>query len=67
MSARKSVVRFLARAAMVVGTIFVVTVLLTAMPGHNAPSVHAVGPQDQQGGSQSLSPSQVMPGMDHSR
>ena len=67
MSARKSVVRFLARAAMVVGTIFVVTVLLTAMPGHNAPSLHAVGPQDQQGGSQSLSPSQVMPGMDHSR
>jgi len=67
MSARKSVVRFLARAAMVVGTIFLITVLLTAMPGHNAPSVQAVGPQDQQGGSQSSSPSQEMPGLDHSR
>lgn len=66
MSARKSVVRFLAHTAMVVGAIFVVTVLLAAMPGHNAPSVHAVGPQEPEGGSPS-SGSQEMQGMDHSR
>jgi hypothetical protein len=67
MSARKSVVRFLAHTLMVAGAIFVVTVLLAAMPGHNAPSVQDVGPQEQQGGSQgaSSSASQEMPGMDH--
>jgi hypothetical protein len=69
MSARKSVVRFLAHALMVVGAIFVVTVFLAAMPGHNSPSVPAVGPQDQQSVSPgaSTSASQEMPGMDHSQ
>lgn len=69
MSARKSVVRFLAHTAMVVGAIFVVTVLLAAMPGHNAPSVDAVGPQEPEGGSPSSpsSGSQEMQGMDHSQ
>jgi len=69
MSARKSVVRFLAHTLMVVGAIFVVTVLLAAMPGHNAPSIPAVGPQEQPGGSQgaSSSASQQLPGMDHSQ
>ena len=66
MSARKSVVRFFARAAIVVGAIFVVTVLLAAMPGHNAPSARAVGLEQQQGGVQgSSSDAQKMPGMDH--
>src|SRR5262249_24071637 len=68
MSARKSVIRFLAHAAMVVGAIFVVTVLLAAMPGHNAPSVQAIDVTQQQGGAQSPSPgSQEMAGMDHGR
>jgi hypothetical protein len=66
MSARKSVVRFFAHAAMVVGAIFVVTVLLAAMPGHNAPSVQAVGPQEPQSSSQSSS-SGAPPAMDHSQ
>lgn len=66
MSARKSVVRFLAPTCMVVGAIFVLTVFLAAMPGHNAPSLQAIGPQEE-GGSQgvSSSASQEMPGMDH--
>jgi hypothetical protein len=63
MSARQSLVRLFAHATMVVGAIFVVTVLLAAMPGHNAPSVQAVGPQEPQSSSQG-SPS--APAMDHS-
>ena len=65
MSARKPVVRFFARAAMVVGAIFVVTVLLAAMPGHNAPSVQAVGPEVHQSSSQGSSA--VPSVMDHSQ
>src|SRR6516165_1761261 len=61
MSARKSVVRFLAHATMVVGAIFVVTVLLAAMPGHNAPAVQAIGSEQQAQGAGA----QEMPGMDH--
>jgi hypothetical protein len=53
---------------MVVGAIFVVTLLLAAMPGHNAPSLQAVGVEQQQsekpGGS---SGAQQMTGMDHSQ
>jgi hypothetical protein len=68
MSARESVVRFLAHTMMVVGAIFVVTVLLAAMPDHNAPSVQAVGLEQQQGGGQGSSPgAQEMRGMDHSQ
>jgi hypothetical protein len=61
MSARKSAVRFLAHATMVVGAIFVVTVLLSAMPGHNAPAVQAIGAEQQAQGPGT----QEMPGMDH--
>jgi hypothetical protein len=68
MSARKSVVRFFAHAALLVGAIFVVTVFLAAMPGHNAPTVHAVSLEQQQSGAQtSSSGAQEMPGMDHSQ
>src|SRR5262245_39873588 len=66
MSARKPVVRFFAHAAMVVGAIFVVTVLLAAMPGHNAPSVEAVGPQESRSSRQGSSAAPPAPGMDHS-
>ena len=47
MSARSPVGRLLVQAGMVVGAIFAVTILLAAMPGHNAPSVEAVGEQQQ--------------------
>lgn len=68
MSARKSVVRFLAHSAMVVGAIFVVTVLLAAMPGHNAPSVQAVGVGQQQGATQGgSSGAPEVPAMAHSQ
>jgi hypothetical protein len=69
MSARKSVVRFLAHTLMVVGVIFVVTVFLAAMPGHNAPSIPGVGQQEQPGGSRggSSSASREIPAMDHSQ
>jgi hypothetical protein len=52
---------------MLIGAIFVVTVLLAAMPGHNAPSVRAIALPEQQGGSESSSssPSPEVPGMDH--
>jgi|SRR5579862_1392374 len=62
---KTSAFRLFAHTALVVGAIFVVTVLLAAMPGHNAP-VEAGAPQAQQGSSQQGSPSQEMPGMDHS-
>jgi len=67
MSARKSVVRFLAHTLMVVGAIFVVTVFLAAMPGRNAPSLQGLGRQEPPGGSQgaSSSASQEKSGMDH--
>jgi hypothetical protein len=61
MSVRKSVVRFLAHSLMVVGAIFVVTVLLAAMPGHNAPS------QGRPSGSPGSSAAQGMPGMEQSQ
>jgi hypothetical protein len=67
MSARRSVVRFFAHAAMLVGAIFVVTVLLAAMPGHNAPSVQAVGAPEPQGSSQGSSAAPLAPGRDHSQ
>jgi hypothetical protein len=64
MSARSSALRVLVHAAMVVGAVFAVTILLAAMPGHHAPSVEAIGlPQQQSSGSQGAS--QEMPGMDH--
>lgn len=60
MSVRSSAVRLLIHAGMVVGAIFTVTILLAAMPGHNAPSVATSVPLQQD------SASQEMPGMDHS-
>lgn len=67
MSARKSVIRFFAHAAMVVGAIFVVTVLLAAMPGHNPPSVGAVGPLTARSSSQDSSAAPPAPAMDPSQ
>jgi len=67
---KNSAVRLLAHTAMVIGGLFVVTVLLAAVPGHNAPAGGAVAPLEQQGSSsRSSSPqgaSQEMAGMDHS-
>ncbi len=48
MSVRSSAVRFLIRSGMVLGALFAVTILLAAMPGHNAPKVDSVSePQEQ--------------------
>src|SRR5215470_1421323 len=67
MSARETAVRLFAHATMVVGAIFVVTVLLAAMPGHNAPSVQAVGLQEPRNSQGSSSATPPEAGMDHSR
>jgi len=57
MSARSSAIRVLARAAMVAGAILAVTILLAAMPGHNAPSVGAIkGSRPAGSASQELAP-----------
>jgi len=48
MSARSSLVRLVVHAGMVVGAIFAVTILLAAMPGHNAPSVESISEPQQQ-------------------
>jgi hypothetical protein len=45
MSVRSSAVSLFAHAAMVVGAILTVTILLAAMPGHNAPAVATVSQQ----------------------
>ncbi len=57
MSARSSAVRLLVHAGMVVGAIFAVTILLAAMPGHNAPSVEAVSETQQQSAAAQPTPS----------
>jgi len=62
MPARSSAVRLLIHTGMVVGAILAVTILLAAMPGHNAPSVGAIGPTEQQ-----RSSSQEMPVIDDSQ
>src|SRR5882724_6326548 len=66
MSARSSAIRVLVRAAIVVGAGFAVTILLAAMPGHNAPTIKIMSMAGQQG-STSQETSRDMPGMDHSR
>ncbi len=48
MSVRSSAVSLFAHAAMVVGAILTVTILLAAMPGHNAPAVATVNQPRQQ-------------------
>lgn len=69
MSARSQVVQILTKFGMLVGAIFIVTVLLAAMPGHHAPSTQAQESQQassiaqsQQQQQQNMDPS--MPGMD---
>ena len=57
MSARSSIVRLLVHAGMVVAAIFAVTILLAAMPGHNAPSVEAVSEGQQQSAAAQPTPS----------
>src|ERR1700721_627139 len=47
MSARRTLLHLAAKAGMLLGAIFVVTVLLVAMPGHHAPSVHGPAAQAQ--------------------
>ena len=64
MSARSSAIRVLVRAAMVVGAVFAVTILLAAMPGHNAPSIKTISTAKQQS-STSQETSRELPGMDH--
>ncbi|HSC44578.1 MAG TPA: hypothetical protein VLC94_02055 [Candidatus Acidoferrum sp.] len=69
-SVRKSAVRLILHTGAVIGAIFVVTVLLAAMPGHNAPTVEAVSPSAQSDAAQE-SPQQqapsLSPAMDHSQ
>ena len=61
MSARSTFLHIAAKAGMLFGALFVVSVLLAAIPGHHAPGVPAADPQ------QSSSPaSQEAPPMDHS-
>lgn len=69
MSARSQFVQIATKFGMLVGAIFVVTVLLAAMPGHHAPGtetqesqLHSSAAQSQQEQQQSMDPK--MPGMD---
>src|SRR6266478_7532263 len=59
MSVRSSAVSLFVHAAMVVGAILAVTILLAAMPGPNAPSVAAVSQPQQQGAA--AQPAPAMP------
>lgn len=61
MSARRTLFHLAAKTAMVFGAIFVVTVLLAAMPGHHAPVT-----QDQAPPETTVPQSKAMPGMDMS-
>ncbi|MGB7282346.1 MAG: hypothetical protein WBE13_08810 [Candidatus Acidiferrum sp.] len=61
MSARKTLLHLAAKTTMVFGAIFLVTVLLAAMPGHHAPAAQTAMVQEASG-----SQSQAMPGMDMS-
>jgi len=61
MSARKTLLHLAAKSAMVFAAIFVVTVLLAAMPGHHAPDTQTAALQEASG-----SQPQSMPGMDMS-
>jgi len=63
MSARRTLLHLAAKAAMVFGAIFVLTVLLAAMPGHHAPV--AQSPAVQQTAAPEPQP-KSMPGMDMS-
>ena len=57
MSVRSSAVSLFAHTAMVVGAILTVTILLAAMPGHNAPAVATVSQPQQQSAASQPAPS----------
>jgi hypothetical protein len=61
MSAGSEVRKLAARTGMLVAAVFVLTVLLSAMPGHRVPVVDAQSPQE------SNSTQNQMPAMDHSK
>src|SRR6266849_1843545 len=62
MSARSTIFHFAAKAAMVFGALFLVTVLLAAMPGHRSPAAQDPSSQESSG-----STSQDHKQMDHSK
>jgi hypothetical protein len=69
MSARSQFVRLATKFGMLVGAIFVVTVLLAAMPGHHAPGTQTQESRQQSSAAQSTDKQQQkmdpkMPGMD---
>jgi hypothetical protein len=69
MSARSQFVRLATKFGMLVGAIFVVTVLLAAMPGHHAPGTQTQESQQQSSAAESTDQQQQkmdpkMPGMD---
>ncbi|HKW33965.1 MAG TPA: hypothetical protein VJN92_13230 [Candidatus Acidoferrum sp.] len=69
MSARSQLLQAVTKFGMLVGAIFLVTVLLAAMPGHHAPGTQAQGSQAQSSAAQSQQQQQQdmdpnMPGMD---
>jgi hypothetical protein len=64
MSARRTLLHLAAKAGMLLGTIFVVTVLLVAMPGHHAPSVQGPNAQGHAAQESATPKSPSMPGMD---
>jgi hypothetical protein len=59
MSARRTVLHLAAKAGMLLGAIFVVTILLSAMPGHHAPAAQGQSSQEA-----AAPPSKDMSGMD---
>jgi len=59
MSARRTLLHLAAKTAMVFAAIFVLTVLLAAMPGHHAPAAENPAAQEA-----ATPPSKSMPGMD---
>src|SRR5208283_3271185 len=63
MSARRTLLHLAAKACMLLGAIFVVTVLLVAMPGHHAPIPQSPAVQ-QTSASQPKPQNNSMPGMD---
>jgi uncharacterized protein involved in copper resistance len=59
MSARRTLLNLAAKTGMVFGAIFIVTVLLVAMPGHRAPAAQSSASQEA-----AAPQSKPMPGMD---
>lgn len=63
MSARSQLARIVTKAAMILGALFAVTVVLAAIPGHRAPEVPLTSMQES-AGSQDPPPDHKMSGMD---